>query len=494
MLNRTRSRCTLAALAAACLAVPSGAAGQSGPGPSAGEAPTRAQAEQALSKAVRFFHSKVSRSGGYLWQYSGDLRLREAEGRVRDNRVWVQPPGTPTIGEAFLDAYEATGRKEHIEAARDAAKVLLSGQMLTGGWGYHIECDPEKRKQYGYRDLTIAGTRRWHRATVLDDDTTQAAVRFLARMDKVLEFKDKAIHDAVVYALDRILLSQYPNGAWFGWWERPPKPHRPKDYPVKAASYPDDWPRRPGDSPVRYPARYILNDNLLPDAIRTLLEAWEVYRDKRYISAAGKAGGFLLLAQMPDPQPGWAQQYDIDMHPCWGRKFEPPAITGEESQGVLEALLMLYRRTGERRFLEPVPRALAYFGKSRLPDGRLARFYELKTNRPLYFTRDYRLTYESRDMPSHYSFIRESRLGAIEAEYRRVLKLRPDQLTRTEPPDMRKLARKAGLIIKGMDDRGAWVEKGALRFHKVEPESGVINCRAFADNVRTLCRFIRAAR
>ena len=31
--------------------------------------------------------------------------------------------------------------------------------------------------------------------------------------------------------------------------------------------------------------------------------------------------------QMPDPQPGWAQQYDYDMRPMWARKFEPAAIT-----------------------------------------------------------------------------------------------------------------------------------------------------------------------
>jgi hypothetical protein len=491
-MNRIHAFCVAAALAVAFVAVGLGAEQQSRP--STPPALTRQRAEQALSQAVRFFHLKVARDGGYLWQYSGDLSLREAEGKVSGRRVWVQPPGTPTIGEAFLDAYEATGRQEHLQAARDAAEVLLRGQMITGGWGYHVECDPENRKEYGYRDLSIAGTRRWNRATVLDDDTTQAAVRFLARLDKLLEFKEKALHEAVAYALDRILISQYPNGAWFGWWEWPPKPHDPKQYPVKPASYPDDWPRKPGDSPVRYPARYILNDNVVPDVIRTLLEAWEIYREKRYLSAASKAGNFLLLAQMPDPQPGWAQQYDADMHPCWGRKFEPPAITGEESQGVLEALLMLYRRTGEKKFLQPLPRALAYFKKSLLPDGRLARFYELKTNRPLYFTRDYRLTYNADEVPTHYSFIRESRLAAIEDEYRRLLKLPPEELNRTRPPDAQELGRKVRGIIDGMDQRGAWVEKGQLRFHKVQPASGVVNCRTFADNVRTLCQFIRTAR
>ena len=40
---------------------------------------------------------------------------------------------------------------------------------------------------------------------------------------------------------------------------------------------------------------------------------------------------------------------------------------------------------------KPVPRAIQYFRKSQLKDGRLARFYELQTNRPLYFHPSVRL-------------------------------------------------------------------------------------------------------
>ena len=51
---------------------------------------------------------------------------------------------------------------------------------------------------------------------------------------------------------------------------------------------------------------------------------------------------FLLLAQLPEPQPGWAQQYNIEMEPEWARKFEPPAVTGGESQKVIATLLTLF--------------------------------------------------------------------------------------------------------------------------------------------------------
>ena len=44
----------------------------------------------------------------------------------------------------------------------------------------------------------------------------------------------------------------------------------------------------------------------------------------------------------------------------------------------------------------------------------------------------------------------------------------------------------------GMDGRGAWIERGKLRYHKIEPESGIIDCRTFAENVKTLCLYLNS--
>jgi hypothetical protein len=207
-----------------------------------------------------------------------------------------------------------------------------------------------------------------------------------------------------------------------------------------------------------------------------------------------RAGEFLLLAQMPDPQPAWAQQYDAQMHPAWDRKFEPPAITGAESQTVMESLLYLYRRTGDRRYLDSVGRALDYLKKSELPDGRLARFYELKTNRPLYFTRDYRLTYDSREMPTHYSFIVGSRLDEIEREYHRLKAGEAPAEDHDAREDLRNLAPRVRAIIAAMDERGAWVEPGVLDAHNTRPPGGIISSRTFARNVETLSAYLEARR
>ena len=68
-------------------------------------------------------------------------------------------------------------------------------------------------------------------------------------------------------------------------------------------------------------ASYTLNDEAIPDTIVTLLEAAQHYGDSRYKAAAMKGGDFLLLAQMPEPQPAWAQQYNAQMQPAWARRF-----------------------------------------------------------------------------------------------------------------------------------------------------------------------------
>ena len=452
----------------------------------ASESVTRDEAALALRKAIGFFHSEVSCNGGYLWRYSGDLTLCEGEGKATETMIWVQPPGTPTVGQAYLDAYEATGDAYYLNAARDAAYALVRGQLRSGGWYYHIEFDPEKSLSYGYRDSPQR--RHQRQKTTLDDDTTQSAVRFLMHLDRVLQFKDAKIHEAVTYGLRSMCAAQYPNGGWYQWWDRYPSPPRAEDFPVFRASYPESWSREWMND---WTGCYFINDNLVANMIATMLDAYETYEDRRYLTSALKAGDFLLLAQMPDPQPAWAQQYDKNMHPVWDRKFEPPAITGLESQGIMEALMLLYRKSGQKRHLEPIPRAITYLRQSQLPGGRLARFYELKTNRPLYFTRDYKLTYSSNDVPTHYSFIVSSRLDAIEKQYRDLLKTERRTKTGSRTPALTAQVRR---VIDSMDPRGAWVTQGPLRAHKVEPESGVIESQTFVSNVRTLCRFLAAGR
>lgn len=448
------------------------------------------EVRSAIHKAVEFFRTKVSAQGGYVWRYSADLSIHEGEGKAGPTTAWVQPPGTPTVGMTYLEGYLLTRDPLLLDAARDAANALVRGQLKSGGWTYRIEFAPEARKRFAYR-LDPDRPRAFN-VTTLDDDTTQAAIRFLMRLDAALSFSDNRVHDCVAYALESLLKAQYPNGAWPQGYDSFPDPDA---YPVVPASYPAEWSRVwPGSR--RYWRFYTLNDNVLVNTVRTLFLAWETYNDDRYREAALKGGDFLLLAQMPPPQPAWAQQYDFEMHPTWARKFEPPAITGGESQGALLLLIELYHRTGDARYLRPVPEALAYLKRSLLPDGRLARFYELRTNRPLYFNRKYELTYDDSDVPTHYAFKVPSRLEAIERQYRDAVERgpRPPQPETTERPQLNdQLVQQCREVLGAMDKRGAWVERGRLRTAG-SIETDVIESRTFVRNLLVLCRYLAAVR
>src|SRR5262245_48416332 len=263
--------------------------------------------------------------------------------------AWLQPPGTPSVGEAYLHAYERTKEQFLLDAAIHTARSLVKGQLHSGGWDNSIEFDPEKRKAHAYR-VDGPPAARARNVSTLDDNKTQSAIRFLMHIDRALGFKDQPIHEATLYALDSLVKVQYPNGAWPQRFSGAPKA---EDFPVIKANYPDSWPRTfPG---VNYAGYYTLNDNAQADVISTLFEGAEIYDERRYSDSARRGGDFLILAQMPEPQPAWAQQYNAQMQPAWARKFEPPSVTGGESHGAIRTLMDVYRQTGDKKYLEPIP-------------------------------------------------------------------------------------------------------------------------------------------
>jgi len=486
--RRAAEKAVLAAFLAAAISSPAARADDNSN--NARNANLRQQVAAGLERAVQFYHGKVASHGGYVYHYTLDLKRRWGEGEATRDQIWVQPPGTPTVGMAFLDAYEATGKPLYLRAARDAAKALLYGQLKSGGWTYAIDFDPRGRRVAQYRNGRGGGKNY----SSLDDDKTQSALRFLMRLDRVLKFQDPELHAAVERALDALLAAQFPSGGFPQVWTGPAPRH-----PAKRASYPDyDW--RTEGRIKNYWDMPTLNDNLAGTVARTLEQAHATYGDKRYLTALQRLGDFLILAQMPDPQPAWAQQYNHDMHPIWARKFEPPAITGGESQDALWALLAIYRVTGKEKHLAPAPRAIAYLKRSRLADGRLARYYELRTNRPLYMKRRgkvYTLTYSDDDLPSHYAFKVNSKLDAIEREYLKLKKHGPPPRGEpTRPKLSRSLEQKARAVLAQLDEQGRWVstaESGKLTGQlKLEPGTKYLSSAVFAKNVGVLADYLAA--
>lgn len=449
----------------------------------------REEARQAMRRAVTFFSKNVAVHGGYVYRYSDDLKKREGEGVAAPETVWVQPPGTPHVGLGLIDAYLRTGDATVLNAAKAAGECLVRGQLRSGGWQAHIDFGSDLRSKMDYRVEPQRAKAR--NLSSFDDDKTQSAVRMLVRLDAALEFKEARIHEAARFALGSILRVQFPNGGWAQVFDETPDPAK---HPMKRANYPDSWPREYPGGPYWF--WYTFNDNAIADTIDVLLLAARTYNEPRYRDAALKAGDFIILAQMPEPQPAWAQQYNFDMQPAWARKFEPPSITGGESQGIIEILLRLYVESGDRKYLQPIPAALAYLERSKLPDGSIARFYELRTNKPLYFTKDYKLTDDDSDLPTHYGFKVGSKIESQRKRFEEISALKSEKLagkresryalSTGKPSD-----KDVRAMINSLDTRGAWVEDGKLRYHgKNDSTRRVIDSATFVKNLETLSRYV----
>lgn len=455
-------------------------------GKTAGSEPVSAsEVRGAMKKAARYFREEVATHGGYVYFYTPDLSERFGEGLATADQVWVQPPGTPTVGMAYLTAFEATGDRYYLHAAIEAAEALMYGQLKSGGWTNCIDFDPAGERVAEYRNGQGEGKNH----SSLDDDQTPAALRLLMRLDKTLDFEDERLHQATILGLDSLLKAQFANGAFPQVWDGP------SDQSIRpiAASYPEyDW---LSEGRIKnYWDMYTLNDGLAGSVSSVLIEASQVYAGQRYEAALERLGDFLILAQMPAPQPAWAQQYNYGMHPIWARRFEPPAIASRESQDVIATLLDIYEFLGDKKYLEPVPEAIAYLESSLLPDGELARYYELQSGRPLYMKRSgqaYSLTYDDSQLPDHYGWKVASQLERLKDRYR---SLKHGMATSdTQPSTTRHQVR---AILSALDDHGRWITTydgerlvGDQSFH---PGDRYISSQAFAENLSQLSLYLKS--
>jgi hypothetical protein len=447
----------------------------------------REEARGALERATEYFQS-ISTRGGYLWWYSEDLKERAGESKARDTQIWVQHPGTPSVGMAFLRAYEVTKDGRYVKAARAAGEALAWGQLESGGWTYMIDFDPGNQRWYRRAEkgkLSEAQIAKRRNVTTFDDETTQGALRFLMALVQASPTRSEEIQNALDYGLEGLLRAQYSNGAWpqgyDGKYRSAPHPGplpEGEGSPSKPARLPKEWSRTPDVK--EYWFQYTFNDGAMGDCIETLLEAHRRFKKPEYLEAARRGGDFILLAQLPNPQRGWAQQYNFAMEPAWARRFEPPSVSSGESAGVIRTLVDLYVAKGEEKYLKPIPAAIEWLKGSQIASNKWARFYELGSNKPLYFTKDYRLVYTDDDLPTHYSFQGPAGVADAIAYYEEVQRVGRDRTkTRAERQALAPSEARVREIISALDEKGRWITKGR------------IESRAFIENVNRLCDYLQ---
>ena len=325
--------------------------------------PTRAAVTQTMRTATDFLFDTLSNRGGFVWFYTTDLEPY-GELKARPSMIWVEPPSTPSVGLVLLEAWKTTGDDAYLQRAHQVAEALATGQHPSGGWNYFIDFDPDGLSAYyasffskcwGWQEYL-----KQRSNATFDDYSTTEATRFFLRLYAATKNADhKAVLDK---ALGFILRAQYPDGGW------------PQRFPNAAADH-------------DYSAARTFNDDVIYDCIKVLLEARRRLGDERYREAAIRGMDFYLRSQLPVPQAGWAQQYDADLNPVWGRPFEIGTVCSTETVGNIYQLFEFYGITGKKKYLEPIPHALDWLEASRLPDAvgyTHTGFYEMGTNRPVY--------------------------------------------------------------------------------------------------------------
>ncbi|WP_339735741.1 pectate lyase [uncultured Gimesia sp.] len=452
----------------------------------AADAALKSNVIRSMRKASQVYRDKLAINGGYVYYYSLDLQQRWGEGKAGPDQIWVQPPGTPTVGMAYLSAFQATGDQFYLDAATDAALALVYGQLKSGGWTNSVDFNPRSKLTADYRN----GKGRGRNNSTLDDGITQSAILLLIRVDLAHQFHNQQIHQAATIALDALLAAQYPVGAFPQVWTGPVP-----QIPGKKANFPEyDW--RTEGRVKNYWDCYTLNDGLAGYVSSVLMEAYQIYEEDRFRQAVLKLGDFLIQAQLPAPQPAWAQQYSFEMQPIWARKFEPPAVTGGETQDVIQTLMNIYHFSGDRKYLKPIPRALAYLKKSQLPDGQLARYYELKTNRPLYMTRNgkkYSLTYDDSNLPRHYGWKIESQLVSLQREFNTLKSAKKRKPYQSLKPVT---ISEVKIILKDLDDQSRWISTSTGERLVGQPKfpinSHYISSEVFSRNLELLSSYLES--
>ncbi|UYY60034.1 pectate lyase [Sphingomonas sp. S2-65] len=378
-------------------------------GTPAAQAQTRPEIERTMRRATSFMVEKLATNGGYVWAYLPDGSRRWGEIEARPSMIWIQPPGTATMGNVYLDAYHATGDDYYYQAAEKVAGALIWGQHRSGGWNYFVDFAGEEATKDWYETV---GKNAWRMEefqhysdnATFDDAGSSEAMQFLLRL--YVEKRDPKYRPALDKAISFVLDSQYPIGGW-----------------------PQRWPYDP-----RYPEyqSYItFNDDVASENIKFLVMCYQALGDRRVLDAVNRAMNVFLVTQQGQPQPGWALQYTPDLQPAGARTYEPKALATHTTADNLRALMSFYRMTGDTKFLARIPEALDWLESVRLPADQVKNnrafptFIELGTNQPLYIHRRgsnvvngaYYWDHDPQATLGHYSSFRAIDVAKLRREY-----------------------------------------------------------------------------
>lgn len=314
-----------------------------------------------------------------------------------------QGPGDGRGGGDGMPFDRAAGWYASVEA-RHVADNIVSFQTPAGGWGKNQNrAGPLRARGQGYvpvenlpayaaGDIQVEDA-GWRYVGTIDNGATITEMRFLARVQAQFPGTEGEEYRAAFLKGARYLLAaQFPNGGW------------PQVFPLQGG----------------YHDALTYNDGAVSQVAMLMLDIARRKDDFAFVpaviaseaeGAAARARDIILATQVlvDGKRTIWGQQHDaLTLAPVGARNFEPAALSTDESVDLLQFLIKQPRRTPE---IEAAIRdgvdwlrthALHDVEWTKRPDGpqgrRLiakpgadpiwARFYDLRTAKPVYGDRD----------------------------------------------------------------------------------------------------------
>jgi len=440
---------------------------------------TKSEALDAMKAATTFLMDKVSYNGGFVWNYLPDLSRQWGELEAYRSMVWVQPPGTPSVGHLLLDAYHATGDEFYYESAKKVANALIWGQLPCGGWNYMFDFNGENSLKQWYGTIGRQAWRmeefqHYYGNATFDDAGTISAAKFLLRI--YVEKNDPVFRPALDKTINFVLESQYPNGGW------------PQRYPLKH----DHVFLGKAD----YSSFISLNDDVATENIEFLLQCYAAVGLQDIKEPIIRAMNLFIVLQQGPPYAGWSDQYTVeDLKPAHARSYEPRSVNSGTTARTISVMMDYYRLTGESKFIAGIPNAIAFLESVKLPESEMERFGRPKranadalvprfvdpdTGKPHYVHREgsnvengrYYTNQDIANTITHYSSASYLNIANIKSAYEKIKNTPVEELTKDSPllsskhiPLDKYYSRmpnsssedEVSEIIKGLTKEGCWL-------------------------------------
>lgn len=301
--------------------------------------------------------------------------------------------GASTSNRAQAIRWEQAQREDaawfRTDEGKQVVENVLAMQYPCGGWDKNLERTMDMAKPLPEETRQKLG-RREDRATI-DNGGTYTQLRFLARAFAAT--RDEQVRDAFLKGIDYLFAAQYANGGW------------PMYYPLRKGYY----------------THIHFNDNSVVGVLKLLRDVADgespfdfVDTERRERATAAVARGIDCILKCQVVVDGkrtvWCAQHDeVTLKPAAARAYEPISLSGQESVGLVEFLMGVDQPSPE--VIDAVRSAVAWLDAVKIEGIRVvrvqtdqgsdraikedpgapaiwARFYEIRTNRPIFIGRD----------------------------------------------------------------------------------------------------------